>query len=62
MHLAPSSDALIGKTIIKLAADHLPDGGKVAVLSATSTNQNTWNAEMNMVMGDNPNIEVVATV
>ncbi|WP_372836382.1 rhamnose ABC transporter substrate-binding protein [Puniceibacterium confluentis] len=64
MHLAPSSDELIGKTIIKLAADHLPDGGKVAVLSATSTstNQNTWIAEMNKVMGDYPNIEVVATV
>ncbi|MGR3483289.1 substrate-binding domain-containing protein, partial [Salipiger marinus] len=25
MHLAPSSDALIGQTIIKLAADHLPE-------------------------------------
>ncbi|SNR56672.1 rhamnose ABC transporter substrate-binding protein [Puniceibacterium sediminis] len=64
MHLAPSSDELIGKTIIKLAADHLPEGGKVAVLSATSTstNQNTWIAEMDKVMGDYPNIEVVATV
>ncbi len=62
--LAPSSDELIGKTIIKLAADHLPEGGKVAVLSATSTstNQNTWIAEMNKVMGDYPDIEVVATV
>ncbi|WP_099826362.1 rhamnose ABC transporter substrate-binding protein [Oceaniglobus indicus] len=64
LHLAPSSDALIGQTIIKLAADHLPDGGKVAVLSGTSTatNQNSWIAEMNKVMGDYPNIEVVATV
>ncbi len=64
MHLAPSSDALIGQTIIKLAADQLPEGGKVAVLSATSTstNQNTWIAEMEKVMGDYPNIELVATV
>lgn len=64
MHLAPSSDELIGKTIIKLAADHLPDGGKVAVLSATSTstNQNTWIAEMEKVMDQYPDIEVVATV
>ncbi|ABD55511.1 rhamnose ABC transporter substrate-binding protein [Jannaschia sp. CCS1] len=64
LHLAPSSDALIGRTIIQLAADHLPDGGQVALLSATatSTNQNTWIAEMNAVMGDYPDIEVVATV
>ena len=64
MHLAPSSSALIGQTIIKLAADELPEGGEVAVLSATSTstNQNAWIAEMNKVMGDYPNIKVVATV
>ena len=37
MHLSPSSNALIGQTIIRLAADHLPEGGQVAVLSATST-------------------------
>ena len=34
MHLNPSSTPLIGNTIIKLAADHLPDGGQVAILSA----------------------------
>ncbi|WP_090747580.1 rhamnose ABC transporter substrate-binding protein [Paracoccus tibetensis] len=64
MHLNPSSAPLIGNTIIKLAADHLPDGGQVAVLSATSTstNQNVWIEEMQKVMGDYPNIEVVATV
>ncbi len=64
LHLAPSSDALIGNTIIKLAADHLPDGGQVAVLSATSTstNQNTWIAEMEKVMGNYPGIDVVGTV
>ncbi|WP_425052394.1 rhamnose ABC transporter substrate-binding protein [Psychromarinibacter sp. S121] len=64
LHLNPSSNALIGNMIIKLAADELPDGGQVALLSATttSTNQNTWIEEMNKVMGDYPGIEVVATV
>lgn len=64
MHLNPSSSALIGNTIIKLAADHLPEGGEVAVLSATttSTNQNTWIEEMNKVMGNYPGITVVGTV
>lgn len=64
MHLNPSSAPLIGNTIIKLAADHLPEGGQVAVLSATSTstNQNVWIEEMTKVMGDYPGIEVVATV
>ncbi|MFS4437415.1 rhamnose ABC transporter substrate-binding protein [Paracoccaceae bacterium GXU_MW_L88] len=63
-HLSPSSNELIGQMIIQLAADNLPDGGEVAVLSATttSTNQNTWIEEMNKVMGDYPDIEVVATV
>ena len=64
MHLNPSSSPLIGNTIIKLAADHLPEGGEVAVLSATttSTNQNTWIEEMNKVMGNYPGITVVGTV
>ena len=64
MHLNPSSSPLIGNMIIKLAADNLPGGGDVAVLSATSTstNQNTWIAEMNKVMGNYPGINVVATV
>ena len=64
VHLNPSSAPLIGNTIIKLAADHLPEGGQVAVLSATttSTNQNLWIDEMNKVMGNYPGIDVVATV
>lgn len=64
MHLNPSSNPLIGNMIIKLAADHLPDGGDVAVLSATttSTNQNTWIEEMNKVKGNYPGINVVTTV
>ncbi|MEO9650460.1 MAG: rhamnose ABC transporter substrate-binding protein [Roseobacter sp.] len=64
MHLNPSSNALIGNMIIKLAADHLPDGGDVAVLSATttSTNQNIWIDEMTKVVGDYSGINVVTTV
>ncbi|MEL6465311.1 MAG: rhamnose ABC transporter substrate-binding protein [Pseudomonadota bacterium] len=64
MHLNPSSNALIGNMIVKLAADHLPDGGDVAVLSATttSTNQNIWIEEMTKVLPNYPGINVVSTV
>jgi rhamnose transport system substrate-binding protein len=64
LHLNPSSNPLIGNMIIKLAADNLPEGGEVAVLSATatSTNQNTWIAEMNKVLGNYKGITVVDTV
>lgn len=64
LHLNPSSNPLIGNMIIKLAADELPEGGKVAILSATttSTNQNIWIDEMNKVLGDYEGIEVVGTV
>jgi rhamnose transport system substrate-binding protein len=64
MHLNPSSNELIGNMIIKLAADNLPEGGDVAVLSAsaTATNQNTWIEEMNKVKGNYPGINVVTTV
>ena len=63
-HLNPSSNPLIGNMIIKLAADELPEGGQVAVLSATttSTNQNVWIDEMTKVMPNYPGIEVVGTV
>lgn len=64
LHLNPSSNPLIGNMIIKLAADHLPDGGDVAVLSAsaTATNQNIWIEEMNKVKDNYPGINVVGTV
>jgi len=64
MHLNPSSNPLIGNMIVKMAADHLPEGGDVAVLSAsaTATNQNIWIEEMNKVVGDYEGINVVATV
>ena len=64
MHLNPSSNPLIGNTIIKLAADHLPEGGDVAILSATttSTNQNVWIEEATKVLPNYPGINIVATV
>ncbi|KAA2315020.1 rhamnose ABC transporter substrate-binding protein [Pseudooceanicola sediminis] len=64
VHLNPSSNPLIGNMIIKLAADNMPDGGDVAVLSATttSTNQNIWIDEMKKVMPDYPGINLVTTV
>ncbi|WP_386679105.1 rhamnose ABC transporter substrate-binding protein [Loktanella sp. R86503] len=64
LHLNPSSNPLIGNMIVKLAADHLPDGGDVAVLSATttSTNQNIWIEEMTKVLPNYPGINVVGTV
>ena len=64
LHLNPSSNPLIGNMIIKLAADQLPEGGKVAVLSATttSTNQNIWIDEMTKVLPNYKGIEVVGTV
>ena len=64
MHLNPSSTELIGNTILKLAADHMPDGGDVAILSAsaTATNQNAWIAAAEAVLPNYPGINLVATV
>jgi rhamnose transport system substrate-binding protein len=64
MHLNPSSNALIGNTIIKLAADNMPDGGEVAILSAsaTATNQNTWIEEAKKVLPNYPGITLVDVV
>ncbi len=64
MHLNPSSTDLIGNTIIKLAADHMPDGGQVAILSATttSTNQNAWIDAAKAVLPNYPGIELAAVV
>lgn len=64
MHLNPSSNALIGNTIIKLAADHMTDGGEVAILSAsaTATNQNTWIEEAKKVLPNYPGINLVEVV
>jgi rhamnose transport system substrate-binding protein len=55
MHLAPSSDALIGEKLVKMAQSATGSGGgEIAVLSATAqaTNQNTWIANMKTVLGE----------
>lgn len=65
MNLNPSDTGLIGETIIKLAADYLPDGGDVAILSAssTATNQNAWIEAAREVLPEKfPNINLVAVV
>lgn len=65
IHLNPSNNALIGETNVKLAADALKalnvEKGDVAVLSATptSTNQNTWIAEMKKVLPKYPSVNLV---
>lgn len=65
MHLNPSDTQLIGETIIKLAADYLPDGGDVAILSAssTATNQNAWIEAAREALPEKfPDINLVAVV
>lgn len=64
MHLNPSSTELIGNTIIKLAADHMPDGGDVAILSAsaTATNQNAWIEAAEEALPNYDGVNLVATV
>jgi len=65
MHLAPSSDQLIGETVVALAAELAPEGrGKFAVVSATptSTNQNSWLAEMRKALPRHAGLEMVAVV
>ncbi|HTU66587.1 MAG TPA: rhamnose ABC transporter substrate-binding protein [Steroidobacteraceae bacterium] len=61
-HLAPSSDQLIGETVVALIAELIPGGkGKFAVVSATptSTNQNSWLAEMRKALAAQPGLEMV---
>ncbi|MCO6188465.1 rhamnose ABC transporter substrate-binding protein [Rhizobium sp. L1K21] len=65
IHLNPSDTGLIGETIIKLAADYLPNGGDVAILSAssTATNQNAWiDAAKEILPTKFPNINLVSVV
>jgi rhamnose transport system substrate-binding protein len=64
-HLAPSSDQLIGETVVALTAELAPEGkGKFAVVSATptSTNQNSWLAEMRKALGAHAGLELVSVV
>jgi rhamnose transport system substrate-binding protein len=63
VHLAPSSDQLIGRTCLELAASAIPGGrGKIAIVSATptSTNQNEWIAAMKRALPEFPGLELVA--
>jgi rhamnose transport system substrate-binding protein len=65
VHLAPSSDELIGQTCVQLAAAVAPAGhAQIAILSATptSTNQNAWIAAMKATLPQYPQLELVATV
>lgn len=65
VHLAPSSDELIGQTVAQLASELAPEGkGKVAVVSATptSTNQNSWLAQMKQALPQYPGLEFVGVV
>ena len=65
VHLAPSSDQLIGETVVALTAELAPEGkGKFAVVSATptSTNQNSWLAEMRKALSAHAGLELVNVV
>jgi rhamnose transport system substrate-binding protein len=65
LQLNPSSNDLIGKMCLQLAAAHLPDGkGDFAILSATttSTNQNIWIEAMKAQLKDFPGLNLVTTV
>ena len=65
VHLAPSSDELIGQTCVQLAADAMPAGRSgFAILSATptSTNQNAWIAAMKRALPGFPGLTLVSVV
>jgi rhamnose transport system substrate-binding protein len=69
VHLAPSSDQLIGEAVIALTAELAltVDGRgkrKFAVVSATatSTNQNSWLAAMRQALPRYPGLELVSVV
>jgi rhamnose transport system substrate-binding protein len=65
VHLAPSSDQLIGETVVALTAELSPNSqGKFAVVSATptSTNQNSWLAEMRKALPQHPGLQMISVV
>lgn len=65
VHVAPSSDELIGEALDKLAAAAVPGGkGKFAIVSATptSTNQNAWIAVMKQHLAEYPGLDLVSIV
>lgn len=60
VHVAASSEELIGHSCAQLASELSPGGkGKVAVISATptSTNQNSWLAQMRKALPEYPGLE-----
>jgi rhamnose transport system substrate-binding protein len=67
-HLAPSSDQLIGETVVALTAELArqvdSSTGKFAVVSATptSTNQNSWLDAMRKALPQHPELQMVAVV
>lgn len=67
VHLNPSSNELIGRMNVQLAADALEakgvSSGQMAILSATptSTNQNIWIEEMKKVLPEFSQLEFVDT-
>jgi len=65
VHLAPSSDSLIGQTCAQLAAQLVTHAtGKIAVVTATptSTNQNAWLAQMRQALAQYPALNLVEVV
>lgn len=65
MHLAPSSDSLIGQSLVELAAAAAKGGaGKIAIVSATptSTNQNAWIEEMRRSLAEAPALQLQTVV
>jgi rhamnose transport system substrate-binding protein len=68
VHLAPSSDELIGQTVVQLANElagsNDKEPAKFAVVSATptSTNQNAWLAAMRMTLPEYPGLSLVGVV
>jgi rhamnose transport system substrate-binding protein len=65
LQLNPSSNELIGKMCLQLAANHLEGGkGDFAILSATttSTNQNIWIEQMKNQLKDFNGLNLVTTV
>ena len=64
VHLAPSSDQLIGEACVKLTSALAGGHGKFAILSgaSTATNQNAWIAAMKTVLAGMPDLQLVTTV
>lgn len=64
VHLSPSSDELIGRTCLQMAADAAGGHGQIAIVSATptSTNQNAWIEAMKNALPSFPGLQLMAVV